>query len=85
MCTHACVWRVGSQCELMMDYFQAFCSKNCCFEDLSVFLEGAGSVEPFISAAEGFVGREEPVQFDCREEDIRENVRTHTVHRQSVL
>jgi hypothetical protein len=65
---------------LLLDYLLLFGSKSCVFEDLRLFLDSFPdeSVDEALQTFEQMVA-DDPVNFDCEDIDIRENVSTFHV------
>ena len=60
---------------LLLDYLLLFGSKSCVFEDLRLFLDSFPNeeVDEALQTFEQMVA-DDPVDFDCEDIDIRENV-----------
>ena len=60
---------------LLLDYLLLFGSKSCVFEDLRLFLDSFPDeeVDEALQTFEQMVA-DDPVDFDCEDIDIRENV-----------
>ena len=64
---------------MLMDYFSVFGSKPCVMDDLCLFVEvfdqiNHDSVLSFTQRVQQLI-ESEPVDFDCSEEDLKQNVR----------
>lgn len=68
---------LGGACDMLMDYFRLFGTKNCVFDDIMRYISpdglAAGDVEKFVKEVDTLV-TSQPVDFDCPPEDVKENL-----------